>query len=175
MTRLIPILVGLSISIACGSNSSSSSASKTNVNAANRIPYEQTENAYRFAQRDMDLSPLGDFVGKTASEMKLWEREEIVKKFKKLMGPEYATMVNSWNTETPMKDFGDVLMLSGCELDNCPNNRYVIITSLSEGYVHVIHIGNERIREWRTRYSEDLDLPIPPPFAEELKAMKARK
>lgn len=175
MTRLVLTLVSLSISIACSSSTSTSTASKTNVNAANSAPYTSRENDYSFAQRDVDLAPLGEFVGKTAIEMNLWNNKPVAARLKRLMGPDYETMVRYWNTETPMKDFGDVLMLTGCERDNCSNNRYVIITSLSEGYVYVVHIGEERIREWKTRSSEDLDLPLPSPFAEELKAMKARE
>lgn len=123
----------------------------------------------------MDLLPFDDFVGKTATEMKLWNLNPIVLKLKNLMGPDYDTMVRAWEQETPMKAFGDVRMLTGCERDNCSNNRYVIVTSTSEGYFHVIHIGKEKIREWRTRSTEDLNLPMPPPFAEELNEMKERK
>lgn len=170
MTRLFIIFACLLLSIAWGSSTSTSTASKTNVNAVNKIPYAQTENAYSLAQRDVDLHPLEDHVGKTASEMKLWEQKEIVKKFKKLIGPEYTTMVRSWNTETPMKKFGDILMLSGCESDNCANNRYVIIISLSEGVLSVVHIGKDSVREWQARRSYYQALP--PPFAEELDKWK---
>jgi len=173
MTRLILSLASLSLLVACGSNSSTSTASKTNVNAANKIPYANTENAYSLAQRVVEFAPLEDFVGKTASEMKLWEMKDIVVSIRQLMGPEYSTMVKFWNTETPMKKFGDVLMLSGCERDNCVDNRYVIIMSLSEGLLSIVHIDKASIREWQVRRPYSIQ-PLPPPFKEELEEMKLR-
>lgn len=174
MTRVILILTFSALAIACGSGPSTSTAPKTNVGSPNSAPYTSREDDYRFALRNLDLYPLEGFVGKTATEMKLWDNKPVVKILKSLLGPEYTTMVKSWKTETPMKRFGDVLMLSGCERDNCTNNRYVIITSLSEGYVHVVHIGDERTREWRSRSSDDLNQLLPSPFAEELRKWKSR-
>jgi hypothetical protein len=131
------------------------------------------ENTYALAQADVDIYPLKEAVGKTASEMKLWQNKGVVRRLKDRMGPEFATMVKFWNVETPLKKFGDVLMLTGCERDNCSNNRYVIFLSTSEGLLSVVHIGKETIREWETR--DSLQLPLPAPFAEELDAMKSKK
>ncbi len=181
MTKCLLLFALASLTISCGSATSNSSApnransevAKTNVNAANKIPYEQTENAYSLAQRDIGLRPLEDLVGKTASQMGLWQRKEIANRFKELIGQEYTTMVRSWNTETPMKKFGDILMLSGCQQDNCVNNRYVIFISLSEGLLSIVHIGKDSIREWQKRQISYQALP--PPFAKELDAMKTRE
>ncbi len=155
------------LAIACGSPTVSNVA-KTNVNAVNKVPYSQTENAYRLAQRDVDLAPLENMVGKTASEIKLWEHEVVTQRLKALLGSEYARMLKFWNSETPLKKFGDILMLSGCDRDNCANNRYVIFISVSESFISVVHIGKTAVREWKTRGRIDL----PPPFLEELDAMK---
>lgn len=163
-----------SFAIACGSPATSgfnSTDAKTNVDAVNKIPYSQTENAYSLAQVDVDIAPLKEFVGKTASEMKLWQNKEVVRRLRKLMGADFATMRKFWNSETPLKKFGDILMLSGCENDNCADNRYVIFLSTSEDLLKVVHISKDSIREWSTRRYFDL----PPPFAEELAAMKSDK
>ena len=115
-----------------------------------------------------------EFVGKTASEMNLWQNKGVVRRLKDRMGPfEFATMMKFWNIETPLKKFGDVLMLTGCERDNCSNNQYVIFMSTSEGLLSVVHIGEETIREWKTR--DALPLPLPGPFEEDLAAMKSKK
>jgi hypothetical protein len=174
MKKLILTSAFLSFAIACDSpvnTGSNSSVAKSNVNAANKIPYSQTENAYSLTQRDIELSQLEDLVGKTATEMKLWQNKAIIRRLKDLMGPDLATMQRYWNTETPMKKFGDILMLTGCEQKNCVNNRYVIFISLSEGFINVVHVGKETVREWKTRGRIDL----PPPFVEELDAMKSRR
>ena len=153
-------------------NSGSNSAiAKTNVNAVNKIPYSQTENAYSLAQRDKGLRPLEDMVGKTATEMELWQNKDFTQRLRKLMGPDLATMQRNWNIETPMKKFGDILMLTGCERDNCTNNRYVIFISLSESFINVVHISKNAVQEWKTRDR----INLPPPFVEELETMKLRK
>lgn len=158
--------------IACGSPATSNStATKTNVNTGNNVPYSQTENAYSLMQRDIELRPLEDMVGKTASEMKLWQNKAVSRRLKALMGPELSTMQRFWNSETPLKKFGDILMLTGCERDNCANNRYVIFISLSESFINVVHIGKGAVREWKTRDR----IHLPPPFVEELEAMKSRE
>lgn len=170
MKRLLPLGVFAWFVTACGS-ASVNDVAKTNVNAANKVEYSQTENAFSVTQRDIELRPLEDMVGKTASEMKLWQNKAVSQRLKELMGPDFATMHRFWHTETPLKKFGDVLMLTGCERDNCANNRYVIFISLSESFFNVVHIGKDRIREWKTRGRIDL----PPPFVEELDAMKSRR
>lgn len=170
MKRLLPLIVSAWFVAACGSGAVNNVA-KTNVNAVNKVPYSQTENAYSLAQRDSELAPLEYMVGKTASEMKLWQNKEVSRRLKDLMGPDLATMQKFWNTETPLKKFGDVLMLTGCERDNCANNRYVIFISLSESFINVVHISKDKVREWKTRGR----INLPPPFVEELDAMKSRK
>ncbi len=170
MRRLLPLIVSVWFVAACGS-AAVNNVAKTNVNAVNKVPYSQTENAYSIAQRDIELRPLEDMVGKTASEMKLWQNKAVSRRLKVLMGPDLATMQKFWNTETPLKKFGDVLMLTGCERDNCANNRYVIFISLSESFINVVHIGKDKVREWKTRGR----INLPPPFVEELDAMKSSK
>jgi len=176
MKKLVMLSACASFAIACGSSGTSntrsnSAVAKTNVNAVNNTPYSHTENAYSLAQSDVEIAPLKEFVGKTASEMKLWQNKDVAPKLGKLMGADFATMRKFWNTETPLKKFGDILMLTGCERDKCANNRYVIFMSTSEGIINVVHIGKDTIREWKA----DRDIDMPPPFAEELAAMKSRK
>ncbi len=175
MTTYVLLFACASIAVACGTpavNKSGSSA-KTNVNAVNSMAYSQMENTYSLAQADVDIYPLKESVGRTASEMNLWQNKNVVRRLRNLMGANFATMVKFWNTETPLKKFGDVLMLTGCERDNCSGNRYVIFLSTSEGLLSVVHIGKDTIREWKTR--DTLDLPLPTPFAEELTVMKSRR
>lgn len=164
------------IAIACGSsannagaNRASSAVAKTNVNAVNSTPYSLTENAYTTAGNSY-LGSLKPYVGKTANEIKLWQNKEIGPRLKKLMGADYATMRKFWNSETPIKKFGDFLMMTGCELHNCTDNRYVIFMDTSEATINVVHIGKGPTKEWK-----DGDIVLPPPFADELAAMKSRK
>lgn len=154
----------------CGSSSTTNDLAKTNANTVNSVPFSRRENAYTLAQADLGIAPLKEFVGKTASEMKLWQNKDVVRRLKKLMGAEFATMTRFWQTETPLKKFADTLILTGCERDNCSDNRYVIFLSTSEGLVSVVHIGKDTIREWKTRGTLDLPLPV----AEELAEMMRR-
>jgi len=170
MKTLVLLIVSAWFVAACGLPAVNKVA-KTNVNAINAVPYSQTENAYSLAQRDIGFAPLEDMVGKTASEMKLWQNKDVSRRLKDLMGPDLATMQKFWNTETPLKKFGDVLMLTGCERDNCANNRYVIFISLSESFINVVHIRKDTVKEWKTRGR----INLPPPFVEELDAMKSSK
>lgn len=170
MKGLLPLIASVWFVAACGP-AAVNNDSKTNVNAVNKVPYSQAENAYSLAQRDKELAPLEDMVGKTASEMKLWQNKAVSRRLKELMGTDLATMQKFWNTETPLKKFGDVLMLTGCERDNCANNRYVIFISLSKSFINVVHIGKNAVREWKTRGR----INLPPPFVEELDAMKTNE
>jgi hypothetical protein len=170
MKKLALLSAVLLLAIACGSPAVKNVA-KTNVNAVNAVPYSQTENAYKLAQTDLGIAPLKEFVGKTASEMKLWQNKIVVRGLEEMMGSDFATMRKFWNTETPLKKFGDIMMLTGCEKGNCGDNRYVIFLSTSEGLLKVVHIGKNNVKEWSTRR----DIYLPPLFEEELAAMKSRK
>lgn len=179
MKWLVLLTVSASFSIACGSPAASQSTStpaKTNVNAANNTARLRTENAYTFAQNsDLGrLAPSGksakELVGKTVSEIKLWENKTIDLRLKNLMGAEYSTMRKFWNVETPIKKFGDFLMMTGCEKNNCAENQYVMFMDMGAGTINVIHIGKGSTREWKY---DDMDLP--PPFEEALAKMKSHE
>ncbi len=178
MNRPVLLTLGALFSIACGSpaaSESNSTAAKTNVNAVNNTSRLRTENAYTFAQNsDLGrLAPSGknakEIVGKTVSEVKLWEKKEVDQRLRNLMGADYSVMREFWNVETPIKKFGDFLMMTGCEKNNCAENQYVIFMDMGVGAINVIHIGKGTIKEWK--YS---DMDLPPPFAEELAMIKSR-
>ena len=167
--------------IACGlpaNNAGVNRAAAVNINA-NAEPYSRSENAYTFAQNSIfarDLTPSGkgadEIVGKTVTESKLWDNKVFDRELSSLMGPDYATMKKFWNTETPIKKFGDFLMMTGCEQHNCADNQYVIFIDLGSGIVNVVHIGKDTDREWKTRGEIRY---LPPPFEEELKRLKSRE
>lgn len=187
MKKLLNLFSCGFFAIACGScgssNTASNAANRANLAASNTngntIPYSQTENAYTFAQNSdlaQDLSPASgknarEIVGKTASESKLWQKKKFDTELRKLMGGDYTTMRKFWNTETPIKKFGDFLMMAGCEQHNCADNQYVIFIDLGDGRINVIHLGKDSTTEWNGAGAIDL----PPPFAEALAAMKSHK
>jgi hypothetical protein len=159
-----------------GTNSNNSIVAKTNVEVAAKPAYSQSENAYTLAwNSDLagELGPSGkaakEIVGKTLTEAKLWQNRKFERRLSKLMGPELAAMKQVWNTEEPIKKFGDFLMMTGCETQNCPDNRYVIFVDLGLGSINVLHLRNGETREWNGNRKIDL----PPPFADNLAALKA--
>lgn len=166
------------LAIACGSSSNNnatrvnSAVAKTNVSVANSTPYSLTENAYTTASNSSLGRLLRPNVGKTVSEIKLWQNNEIDERLQKLMGEEYAEMKKSWNVETPIKKFGDFLMMTGCQQHNCADNRYVIFADTSlDNNINVVHVKNGTLKEW----DEDGAIKPPPPFADELASMKSHK
>lgn len=179
MRMLIALIVSISLGVACGSKSGNNRANSppastnTNANAASTL----NENAYTFAQNsDVAgyLTPSGkearEIVGKTVTESKLWHNAKFSGRLTKLMGTDFATMKKFWNTETPIRKFGDFLMMTGCEQHNCSNNQYVIFIDLGDGCINVVHIGEDATKEWNS-YG---DIDLPPPFAQDLAAMKSR-
>jgi hypothetical protein len=112
-----------------------------------------------------------EIVGKTVSQIRLWQNKKIDSALRELMGADYLTMRKYWITETPIRKFGDFLMMTGCERNNCAHNQYVIFIDLSDGRINVIHIGKDATKEW---YGFREIERLPPPFEEELKAMHTR-
>lgn len=181
--KWLTMLFGIiSFAIACGSHApsgSNSTVAKTNVKVANITPYSRTENAYTFAQNSdlaRELTSSGkearEIVGKTVTESKLWDNKRFNGELRKLMGRDYATMRKFWNTETPIKKFGDFLMMTGCAQQNCAENRYVIFVDLGAGIINVTHIGIGADKEWNLYRKIEY---LPPPFEEELAEMKSRE
>lgn len=176
--NLVLLTVTVSFSLGCGSAGNSGAgpaASKTNVNIENRASYSQSENAYTFAQNSAlarELSPSGksatEIVGNTVTESKLWQNKMFDGELKRIMGKDYAAMSKSWNIETPIRKFGDFLMMTGCEEQNCANDRYAIFIDLGTGSIGVVHIGKDGVRDWKNG-----DFDLPPPFVEELGRLRA--
>lgn len=179
MQKLLLLSFCVSIAMACGSSAnytganagairSNSAVAKTNGNTNGS---SLKENSYTSAGNSSLGTLLRPSVGKTVSEIKLWQNNEIDTRLKKLMGADYATMKKFWNTEKPINKFGDFLMMIGCEEHNCVDNQYVIVMDTSNGILNVVHIGKDVIREWK----EHRDIDLPPPFADQLAALKSRK
>lgn len=181
-TRIFLFALSATILVGCGSPSnpgeardvSNSANSKTNVNSANSTPYLRTENAYTVASNSElgSLAPSGkaatEIVGKTATEFNIWQNKKVAPRLRKLMGSDYARMRNAWNTETPIRKFGDFLMMTGCQKNNCDGNMYVIFMNMATGDINVIHIEKGEPTLWKS-YDE---ISLPPPFLDELARMK---
>lgn len=169
--KIFLIFAWASFSLACGSlekktvTNFGKNQSATNVNKNISL----NENTFTTAGNS-SLGNLKPFVGKSASEIKLWQNEEINTRLKKLMGADYATMKKYWNTETPIKKFGDFLMMTGCEQHNCGDNQYIIFMDTSEGNINVVHIYNKTAKNW----NENGEIDLPPTFADELSKMKSK-
>jgi hypothetical protein len=179
MKILVIASLDVLLGIACASPNNTGGNRSAAVNTeANANAYLKSENAYTFSQiSDLadKLSPSGkearEIVGKTVTEAKLWRNKAFDTELRGLMGADYATMRKSWDIETPIKKFGDFLMMTGCEQHNCRDNQYVIFIDLGDGRINVVNIGKDTTREWNA-YGE---INLPPPFAEELAAMKEHK
>ncbi len=185
MTKRFLLFALASLAISCGSATSNSSTpnrsnttvAKTNVNAVNSVPYSQTENAYSFAQNSElgTLAPSGknakELIGKTMTEAKLFENKKVYSRLRDLMGADYLTMRKSWNVETPIKKFGDFLMMTGCERHNCGENRYAIVMDMGTSDINVFHFEMGKSKVWNNGY----EIKLPPTFEEELAAMKSNK
>jgi hypothetical protein len=180
MVKLLLLFTYLSLELACGSAATNNgAANRANITASNTngntIQYSRSENAYTTASNSPlgNLTPSGksatDLVGKTITEAKLWEHKDVGPRIKKIMGADYATMRKFWNVETPIKKFGDFLMMTGCEQHNCGDNQYVIFMDMARGGISVVHISNGTTKDW-----SDGDIDLPPPFAEALAAMTSR-
>lgn len=180
MWKILPLITLLLVSIGCGSSdstpqTSNSSASKSNSNTNNIVPFSRTENAHTTASNSElgRLTPAGksatDLIGKTASEAKMWSKPVLVQRLQSMMGSEYGQMRRLWNIETPIRKFGDFLMMSGCEKENCSANRYVIVIDMADGIVNVIRIKLGETKLWK----ENEEIELPPPFADEFAEMKA--
>ena len=177
MKRLILIPVFASFVIACDSPAAKNTVSNSSANKAapaatntNKNNSSSNENAYTTASNS-SLGNLKPSVGKTVGEIKLWQNKVVDGRLKKLMGAEYATMKKFLNVETPIEKFGDFLMMTGCEQHNCGDNQYVIFMDTAEDNINVALFKNGASKEW----NEHGAIALPPPFAEELAAMKPKK
>lgn len=178
---LLPLSCCALFAIACRSPVNNSGANRSGAvnTSSNANAYSRSENAYTFAQISQftyELSPSGkearELVGKTVTESKLWQNKAFDGRLRKLMGPDYATMRKFWNVETPIKKFGDFLMMTGCEKNSCAENQYVIFIDLGDGRINVVHISKDAVKEWHAYREIEY---LPPPFEEELKRMKSRE
>jgi hypothetical protein len=106
-------------------------------------------------------------VGKTASQINLWENKEIETRLRRMMGADYQKMKTLWKIETPLKKFGDFMMLTGCDHKDSPKNQYAIFLDTAEGDIDVFHIAGGKTRIWK----ETRGIELPPPFAEELEKL----
>ncbi len=114
------------------------------------------------------LADLKNFDGRRARDINLWDAKELGGRLDKMMGSEYANMKENWEVEGGMKIEGDVLMLAGCEQDNCADNQYVLFVDTARDNINVQHIKDGKLKT----YAEKGEIGLPKPLADEFATIK---
>ena len=177
MKKLFPIFILLPIVLACGLSGKESgndpavnrpSAATAHADSTPKQP-PANDNTHTATAGKPSLDSLNSAVGKTASQIKLWNNKDVSARLEKLMGAmEYSAMKKFWNTEGPIEKSGDVLMMTGCEQHNCGPNQYVIFMDTAGDNINIVHIINGAWKDWKERG----EIKLPHSFADELESMK---
>lgn len=115
--------------------------------------------------------PLGFLVtyeGKFATQEKLFEREELADRLKKLERFNYPVLLQNYNTETPVVIVDGVVHMSGCKKDDCPRSAYDFFIDLNNDNINVYHFRGNMLRI----YHEKGWIDLPEVFADEIETKK---
>lgn len=162
----------LAASVACNSTiENKNSADTGNKTAtANTTPPTTATSANSNAAHTADagLNLLKSSVGKTASDIRLWENKEISGRLEKLLGADYAALKKYWQTQTPIQAEENVLSLSGCEDNNCGGNQWVMFADTASDNINVHHFKNGAMKTYR----EKGEIALPKGLAKDFETIK---
>ncbi len=176
MKTFLFILVVSLFAFGCGSSvEAPKNAGATPADAGNgtgpKDPMASSEASDDAVQRSEALQELKASEGQLVTDIKFWDNREIVTRLEKIMGADHADMRKHWNTQTPIRVDGDVVMTTGCEQHNCGANQYILFADAAKNVLQVVHIKDGQVKE----YKETDDITLPKAFAEELARMKSNK
>jgi len=146
------------------------SSTATNTGAAPNSPAPIEAKTPKVLYTGGGLKQLKDLAGKRVREIELWDSQDIDARLGKLLGAEYADMKATWLVESPITADGDILMMAGCEQNNCDNNQYVIFADVAKDNINVQHIKNGATEI----YKEKDEIALPKEFADDLAVMKSK-
>lgn len=173
MKKIIFITVVSLFAFGCDSstetpkNSNSGNVSKANANntaaSASPAPAPHSTNDTSSVLKELKTSD-----GKYVTDLKLWDNSKVAPRLEKIMGPDFAGLKKHWNTQTAIQVDGDIIMTTGCEQHNCGPNQYVLLADTAKDIIHVVHIKDGKVKE----YKETGEITLPKAFADDLAKMK---
>jgi len=101
--------------------------------------------------------------GKYPYELKLMANKDLIGRIRPLMGDAYAKMKADFDVQTPIEISGNTFFTSGCQAHNC-GNIYYLAVDLTKDNINVIHVENERVRN----YFEHGRIKLPEKFASQI-------
>lgn len=116
--------------------------------------------------------PLGFLVtyeGKYTTQEKLFERQELADRLKKIERFNYKSLLQSYNTETPIVIVDGIVHMSGCRTHDCPSSAYDFFIDLENDNINVYHFRGNMLRI----YHEKGWIDLPEAFADEMETKKA--
>jgi hypothetical protein len=112
---------------------------------------------------------LKDYVGKSARQEKLFEREPLAGRLKVLQGLDYEIFIALWNVETPITIENNVVHMSGCKQHACPESAYDFFMDLDNDNINIYHFRSNTLRI----YAEKGRIELPPGYTEEIEIKKS--
>lgn len=146
------------------------SSSASNTAATNTAAAPAQVNVPKVVYTGGGLKQLKDLAGKRVREIELWDSKDMDARLGKLLGADYADMKIKWLVESPIAADGDILMMAGCEQNNCDNNQYVMFADVAKDNINVHHIKDGATKV----YKEKDEITLPKGFADDLAAMKSK-
>ncbi len=98
-----------------------------------------------------ELKALEKQVGKLPSEAGLFTNFGLAERIEKVMGKDYQDFKETWVKETPIKKDGEILYTSGCQIDVCKANRYILIIDMLQNGINIYNFKHDKGRS----YEED--------------------
>ncbi len=108
-------------------------------------------------------------VGKYAGKEKLFEMEPLASRLKVLKGLDYGYFLALWNAETPISIENNVVHMSGCKQNACPESAYDFFMDLDNDNINIHHFRGNTLRI----YTEKGWIDLPPGFAKEMEIKKS--
>ena len=90
--------------------------------------------------------------GKYASEINLFDKNDISDRLKKLTGTTtYKEIVEKFNVQTPIVSENNIYKLTGCLINNCPAYLVTILYDSNTDNLNVLVDKNEKIIEFKEK------------------------
>lgn len=85
-----------------------------------------------------------NFVGKKATDVKLFDQFNLNQRIEKVLGTDFAEFKADWNEENVISQDGEILYFSGCRKGACADNKYFVLLDMMENNINIINIRNGR-------------------------------
>ncbi len=174
-SHIITLLLVLTICVSCNFDQKKHNKVKPietpETSTIEKFPNDSLKNLDKpepITEELVGINMLKKSIGKYPTQEKIFQNETLSKRLKNMSGLPYESLLQNWNTETPITIENNIIHSSGCKAHDCPSNAFELFIDLENDNINVYHFRDNTLKI----YQEKGRITLPKIYSDEIEIKK---